>query len=51
MRSFARFIAQSERTNGVKKAQTLKALRGTRLNGTVSVSLIEIMTVIITGLY
>ena len=35
----------------MKMAQTLKALRGKRLNGSVSVSLISIVTVIIAGLY
>ena len=47
---FARFTAQSERNNGVKMAQTLKALRGKRLNGSVSVSVIAIVTVVIAGL-
>ena len=51
IKSFSRFIAQNERNNGVKMAQTLKALRGKRLNGSVSVSLISIVTVIIAGLY
>ena len=51
MRSLAQFIAQNERSNGVGKAQTLKAVLGKKLNGAVLASLIAIVTVIIAGLY
>ena len=35
----------------MRKAQTLEALRGKRLNGAVLASLIAVVTVIIAGLY
>ena len=48
---FHDLLLKTNGTTGVKMAKTLKALRGTRLNGSVSVSLIAIVTVIIAWLY